>query len=313
MAKNAMRKVSNSVSKVVADTKNMSPINLAILVVSVAIVVVLVILLVKRSKREGFALMNLSDASWVTKGEDGVMGEDGEDGAQGPQGPPGDDYIPNQADKDALYNEFKGKLMGEMVSNKLIVNEGTDENPKYFPVGVIGMKTIIDGDKRRINHDNMNISQEHFKITYNKKAKNSYVKITYSICFTGHNCRGFTMRVFAEDGSEKTQIGATQGQNGPWHGDFQRIAPQTNNIIGIDNSNTTGEKTYFCMLDNEGRNDNNSKHTFINGVMHSEYNAGWKTHKWHTGLLKSSCTIEEIMPKPLENNETHNLNNFVNN
>ena len=44
--------------------------------------------------------------------------------------------------------------------------------------------------------------------------------------------------------------------------------------------------------------------------MHSEYDARWKTHKWHTGLLKSSYTIEEIMPKPLENNETHNLNNF---
>ena len=79
MAKNAMIKVSNSVSKVVADTKNMSPINLAILVVSVAIVVVLVVLLVKHSKREGFALMNLSDASWVTKGEDGAQGPPGTD------------------------------------------------------------------------------------------------------------------------------------------------------------------------------------------------------------------------------------------
>ena len=43
------------------------------------------------------------------------------------------------------------------------------------------MKTMIGGDKRRINLSNMNLSQEHFKITYNKKAKNSYVKITYSI------------------------------------------------------------------------------------------------------------------------------------
>jgi microcystin-dependent protein len=91
MAKNAMRKVSNSVSKVVADTKKMSPVNLAILLVSVAIVVVLVVLLVKRSKREGFALMNLSQASWVTKGEDGVDGVDGEDGVDGVDGVAGTD------------------------------------------------------------------------------------------------------------------------------------------------------------------------------------------------------------------------------
>lgn len=306
MAKNAMRKVSNSVSKVVANTKKMSPVNLAILLVSVAIVVVLVVLLVKRSKREGFELINLSQASWVTKGEDGVMGEDGA------QGPPGDDYIPNQEDKDALYAEFKGKIMGDMVQNKLLVKE----DDKYFPVGVIGMKTVIDDTKKRIDHNSLNGDVRHFQVKYNKKAKNSYIKITYSICYTGHNCWGFTLRVFSREGSTENQIGGTQGQNGPWQGDFQRIAPQAVNIIGIDNSNTTGEKNYFCKLDNEGRHNNNSAHTYINGLMFTtdKRGGGWIGHKWHKdNLLKSSCTIEEIMPKPLEDGETSNLGEFINN
>ena len=41
---------------------------------------------------------------------------------------------------------------------------------------------------------------------------------------------------------------------------------------------------------------------------------GWPNHKWHKdALLKSSCTIEEIMTKPLEDGETSNLGEFINN
>lgn len=318
MAKSTMNKVSKKVAKMDKST-------LAIILVSLALVIVVTVILVRKSKREGFALMDLSNASFVTQGEDGADGAQGAQGAdgangavgpEGPEGPAGDDYIPSQEDKNALYDEFKGKIMKEMVQKKLLVNDGTEENPTYFPVGVIGMKTVIDDTKKRIDHNSLNGDVRHFQVKYNKKAKNSYIKITYSICYTGHNCWGFTLRVFSREGSTENQIGGTQGQNGPWQGDFQRIAPQAVNIIGIDNSNTTGEKNYFCKLDNEGRHNNNSAHTYINGLMFTtdKRGGGWIGHKWHKdNLLKSSCTIEEIMTKPLEDGETSNLGEFINN
>ena len=74
MAKSTMNKVSKKVAKMDKST-------LAIILVSLALVIVVTVILVRKSKREGFALMDLSNASFVTQGEDGEAGE------AGPAGP----------------------------------------------------------------------------------------------------------------------------------------------------------------------------------------------------------------------------------
>lgn len=292
MAKNAMRKVSNSVSKVVANTKKMSPVNLAILLVSVAIVVVLVVLLVKRSKREGFELLELSQASWVTKGEDGVMGEDGA------QGPPGDDYIPNQEDKDALYAEFKGKIMGEMVQNKLIVNDGTDEDPKYFPVGVIELKTNLLGERIDLRKNNLEKTKV-LKFDYDKQSTKSIIKVSYTLNMSGYYFhRGATFRLFVkeQDQTKPKQISATACVAGVWHKDWDRRVPKSVDITGIDYTPEVGKRTYFLkvnLLSAGGP-------TIVFNRLNLDDQTGYLNED---NFLKSSVSVEEVVLADFNENE----------
>ena len=168
------------------------------------ILVIIVTLALRKYKREDFAVINLADASWVTRGEtgparpqgptgaqgpggspgakgdDGAQGLDGTRGPQGEQGPKGaqgDDYIPSQQDKDNMYNEFKNKIMKELEDKKIISREGT----KYFPNGVINMQHKLILDKKKITTSNMNNNLKYFNVKYNKQSLRSYVKVTYSV------------------------------------------------------------------------------------------------------------------------------------
>lgn len=325
MAKSTMNKVSKKVAKMDKST-------LAIILVSLALVIVVTVILVRKSKREGFALMDLSNASFVTQGADGAPGADGAQGVDGAPGADGDDYIPSDQDRNniysdfkekdlaensrlqtELYNSFKNKLMGEMVQNKLIVKE----DDKYFPVGVIGMKTSVDTERNIIDIGDLNGDVKHFKVKYNKKAKNSYVKITYTITLTGHNNEGNQFRVYSSK-DNFNQISATHSHAGVWEGSYQKIVPKSSVVIGIDRSNEIGERDYYCKIDcAEGAGYSNNRGRIVINAM--EWNTDhndqhWKTDKYEKqGYLSSSCTIEEIMTGPLDEGETSNLGDFVNN
>ena len=310
MAKNVMRKVSNSVFNAVADTKKMSSINVAILVVSVAIVVVLVILLVKRSKREGFALINLSEASWVSKGEDGAKGEDGPQGLKGPQGlqgPPGEAASPGDEEKDALYTEFEKKFMDEMVDNKLVVKEGED---KYFPVGTINMKA-----ENSTHQTDPNITrwertkQNMFYIRYNKQSSNSYVKITYVIPYTvDYHRYGIMFRMFVNDDSTdsgKKQISSSATNYGGWEENWEEIVVKDIKVTGIDDTDEVGERTYSIKIDS-GYTNNNIYNPALrgfktNGIVYAVPNYLFQKSNFNNSaeypnvFVSATCFLEEVV------------------
>ena len=307
MAKNVMRKVSNSVSKVVADTK-MSPINLAILLVSLAIVVVLVILLVKRRKREGFALLDLLDSNWVAKGEDGVKGEDGPSGPQGPQGlqgPPGEDTSYSDEEKEQLTKDFKIKIMEKMINDKLIVKEDNEGEEKYFPLGTINMKTHLDETKQSFTYNDVMVNKKQFfNIKYNKLSKNSFVKITYVIPFTGWRFhRGIMLRMFVKESDRDRTISASSMDAGAWESvNWEQVVIKDIKVIGIDATDEIGEREYFVEIyfPQNYRNFVKDNHLTINGI-HKYEHGSWPADHTPTGLLdsrnicKASCTIEEVV------------------
>ena len=287
MAKNAMRKVSNSVFNVVADTKKMSSINVAIFVVSVAIVVVIVILLFKRRKREGFALMSLSEASWNTKGEDGAKGEQGAQGPQGLQGPQGEK---DSSKKEELYSDFRKKLIDEMVDNKLIIKEGNEGEEKYFPVGTINLRNVMTNLKETIT---IGDSKKSFflKIKYNKLASKSYVKITYLFPMTGlHFRRGVSFKMYVNDNNNAKLISASSATSGAWNDGKDRYIADDAQVIGIDTTDEVGIREYgveisfpegpkYHLKDNK---------VVINGMY--TYNSS----NYNNADFVASCTIEEV-------------------
>ena len=304
MAKNTMNKVSKKVAKMDKST-------LAIILVSLALVIVVTVILVRKSKREGFALMDLSNASFVTQGEDGADGAQGVDGApgvDGANGADGNDYIPSDQDRNniysdfkekdlaensrlqtELYNSFKNKLMGEMVQNKLIVKEGTDENPKYFPVGVIGMKTIIFSEQLRYNKKQLKEGKA-YNVKYNKQSTNSYVKVNYTLNVTGQDLyKGCQLKIYAKGtgNNEGTLIRATGGGavgELDWHWD--EIAATALNVTGIDYTPQTEQRQYYLKIYLTNNN------LCVNNLFKPE----WQNFDINKlGHLRSSVTVEEIV------------------
>ena len=301
MAKSTMNKVSKKVAKMDKST-------LAIILVSLALVIVVTVILVRKSKREGFALMDLSNASFVTQGEDGAQGADGAQGVDGANGADGNDYIPSDQDRNniysdfkekdlaensrlqtELYNSFKNKLMGEMVQNKLLVKE----DDKYFPVGVIGMKTIIFSDRLnnpyRYNRKDLKEGRA-FAVKYNKQSTNSYVKVNYRLSVTGNNLhQGCTLKIYAKGtGNNKgTLISATGGAGvGEIDHSWDEKAPMSIDITGIDYTPQAEQRQYYLKI----RLTNND--ISINKVVHTDWQGSSINDM---GVLRSSVTVEEIV------------------
>ena len=59
-------------------SNKMDKTTIGIIVVSLALLVVVFTLALRKCKREGFAILDISNASWVTKGKDGAQGPRGE-------------------------------------------------------------------------------------------------------------------------------------------------------------------------------------------------------------------------------------------
>lgn len=295
MAKSTMNKVSKKVAKMDKST-------LAIILVSLALVIVVTVILVRKSKREGFALMDLSNASFVTQGEDGAQGADGAqgvdgaNGAVGPEGPSGDDYIPSQEDKNALYDEFKGKIMKEMVQNKLIVKEGTEENPKYLPVGVIGLKTNLLGERIELKKNDLKMTKL-LEFDYDKQSTRSIIKVSYTLNMTGYYFhRGATFRLFVKEQPKPKQISATACVAGVWSSESDRRVPKSVDITGIDYTPEVGKRTYFLKVDLLYARDPTIVFNRLNWADRTGYlNEG--------NFLKSSVSVEEVVLADFNENE----------
>ena len=101
MVKNTLGNKMNKLTK-------MDKTSAGILVVSLALIVVVLTLVLRKCKREGFALLKVADASWVTKGKDGEAGE------AGPAGPAG----PELTLKDEDVNSIVDKVVTELTNKK---------------------------------------------------------------------------------------------------------------------------------------------------------------------------------------------------
>ena len=104
--------------------KKFEGIDTAILLVSLSIIIVMIVLVVKKSSKEAFQVAPLAENSWSIKGLDGSPGEDG-----------------NNFNLEIVKTNTEKEVINDMIAKELIVNDGTNENPNYFPVGIINMKT----------------------------------------------------------------------------------------------------------------------------------------------------------------------------
>ena len=291
--------VKNTLGNKINKLTKMDKTSAGILVVSLALIVVVLTLVLRKCKREGFALLKVSDASWVTKGKDGEPGEAGEAGAAGAQGPAGnqgpagpagaqgEDYIPSQQDKDNMYNEFKDKIMRELADKKIISREGT----KYFPAGVINMQHRLVYDRKKITTSNMS-GLTYFHVKYNKQSLRSYVKITYTIPMTGvYFHRGAQFRVYVKEPtvSGDIRISSTVSTAGAYTGGWDRVVPKSITVTGIDAGPHAKQREYYITIGNYGNNNHN---IMINGVEHSSYQRHKYNGKYYMG---ASVLVEEIV------------------
>jgi len=261
--------------------KKFEGIDTTILLVSLSIIIVIIVLAVKNSNKEDFENKEISsNTELYSRGPAGAAGPDGE-----PK--------PNININD-VYSDGKTNIMEKLVEKDIIIKEEhTDTNRnkivKYFPLGTINMKTVIDTDKLTIT----DMDKNYFNVSYNKKAKSSYIKIKYTITLTGNNKVGNQFTIFSkkknEDGGDiEYQISAKHSMAGVnSEGAWYLSVPKSINILGIDTYTSDNlEKNYFVRI---GFGDGEPKIGF-NESNHAEYNI--------KGYLSSSCTIEEIvLPK----------------
>ena len=292
--------------------KKFEGIDAAILLVSLSIIIVMIVLFVKKSSKEAFQVATLAVNSWSIIGLDGSIGEDG-----------------NDFNLEIVKTNTEKEVINDMIAKELIVNDGTNENPNYFPVGIINMKTIIDQTQIKIEHTNINPEKIHFKLKYTKKAQKSYVKIKYSIPITGHMRLGVQFKLFSGKVDEynrvisKQQISATHStasifSNGAAGEGLHCMVPVSIDIIGIDISDEK-DRTYFVVIDNynnDARNEDNHGDLAVNDVLSYRASFGpiifvgnYRGKKYNVpGYLRASCTIEEIMAP---NKEKEAESNFI--
>ena len=261
--------------------KKFEGIDTTILLVSLCTIVVIILFAVKNSKKEDFENKEISSNTEIySRGPAGDAGPDGE--------PKPNININN------IYPILKKHIIDKFVNEGLIVNLGSNETPNYFPLGTINMKTVFDSNIRTISSLN-NKTVKYFNINYTKKVKDSYVKITYTISVSGHNCQGNQFRLFSSDNGIEKQISATHSLAGVWEGTWQKRVPKSINITGIDTSDKL-DRNYYIYIDNfqgPGGWDNNKGSITVNG-QHDKTNNKYNAE----GYFKSSCTIEEVvLPK----------------
>ena len=272
--------------------KKFEGIDTTILLVSLSIIIVIIVLAVKNSKIEDFENEEISNNTELySRGPAGDAGPDGE--------PKPNKNINN------IYPILKKHVIDKLVEKNIIVNFGSNEEPNYFPLGTINMKTVFDSNILGISSLN-NKTQKYFNINYTKKVKDSYVKIKYTISVSGHNNQGNQFRLFSSDNGIEKQISATHSMAGVWDGEWQKRVPKSINITGIDTSDKL-DRNYYIYIDNfqgPGGWNNNKGEITVNGQRNktiSKYNA--------EGYFKSSCTIEEVvLPKDTDTT----LSKFVN-
>jgi hypothetical protein len=281
--------------------KKFEGIDAAILLVSLSIIIVMIVLFVKKSSKEAFQVSTLTENWWSIKGLDGSPGEAG-----------------NDFNLENVKTNTENEVINDMIAKELIVNDGTEAEPNYFPVGIINMKTIIDQTQIKIEHKNIKPEKIHFKLKYTKKAHKSYVKIKYSIPITGHMRLGVQFKLFSGKVDEynrvisKQQISATHStasifSNGASGEGLHCMVPVSIDIIGIDISDEK-DRIYFVVIDNynndnEARQEDNHGDVAVNDVLSYSFmllgrtrTLGYRGGKYNVpGYLRASCTIEEIM------------------
>ena len=278
--------------------KKFEGIDTTILLVSLSIIIVIIVLAVKNSKIEDFENEEISNNT--------ELYSRGPAGAAGPDGEPKPNININE-----VYSGFKEHIMNKLVEKNIIVNDGSVDNPNYFPVGIINMKKIIDTGKKKIPHNEIK-DNKYFIVNYEKKAKNSFVKISYTITLTGRNYKGNQFTIFKgkldDSGNiiNSTQISVKTAMAGVYNGTWDQIIPKSITITGIDTDKSKEKTKYFVRIEKYA-DDNNEGHgdIKINGVLHKDY----QLKKYNNaGYLSSSCRIEEIM-LPEGTNTT--LSNFI--
>ena len=271
--------------------KKFEGIDTTILLVSLSIIIVMIVLFVKKSSKEAFQVSTLAVNSWSIIGLDGSIGEEG--------GIKDTTEINKQATiKIIEYMKDMGLIIEEI---KAVLNEETgtyDTLTKYFPVGTINMKTVIDTDKLFIREDD--VQSKYFNVSYNKKAKNSYVKITYTITLSGYNKNSNQFEVYSSDNNKP--LSAKHSVGGVRNDYWRKGIPKSIEVIGIDTSDNI-ERKYFIKSYNLGS-------LKINGVNSTENNRVFNLYRAE-GYLSSSCTIEEIMVP--NKKKTNAESNFIEN
>ena len=304
MPKNVVKKITNTVSKT---SKKVNLTYLLAAVIFIGLIITLLVLVMRN--KEGFKKFVAFDSMWVSKGEKGADGAKGEDAKIeksfiDENGNPVTEVLNN----DQISTELKNMFMDDMVKDGIIVKEeGTDTNGdkiiKFFSPGIINTEFNISNKEKQIDpvkNDNWFIRNrtfpnKYFPIDYNKKSNNSYVKITYTITLTGHNCQGVQFRIYSaekingENITNERQISETHSMAGTWGEDIQRQAPKSITFTGIDTRNDTN--FYFVKIRNwtgPGDYRNNYDSIYINKLGIGSYNVD----------LNSSFSIEEIvLPK----------------
>jgi hypothetical protein len=273
--------------------KKFEGIDTTILLVSLCTVVVIIVLAVKHSKKEDFQISQLAENWWSIKGLDGSPGEEG--------GIKDTTEINKQATNKIIeYMKDMGLIIEEI---NAVLNEETgtyDTLTKYFPVGTINMKTVIDTDELFINKNEVQSNNKYFNVSYNKKAKNSYVKITYTITLTGNNDKSNQFEVYSSDNNKP--LSAKHSVGGVSNSYWKLAVPKSIEVIGIDTSDNI-ERKYFIKSYNLGS-------LKINGVNSNEDTRVHNIYR-DAGYLSSSCTIEEIMVPNKKN--TKEESNFIDN
>jgi hypothetical protein len=305
MAKNVVKKITNTVSKT---SKKVNLTYLLAAVIFIGLIIALLVIVMRN--KEGFKKFVAFDSMWVSKGEKGADGAKGEDAKFKKSFiDENGNFVTEVLNNDQISTEFKNMLMDDMVEDGIIVKEeGTDTNGdkiiKFFSPGIINTEFNISNKEKQINPidqgnwligRNRIFPDKYFPIDYNKKSNKSYVKITYTITLTGHNCQGVQFRIYSaekingENITNERQISETHSMAGTWGEYIQRQAPKSITFTGIDTRNDTN--FYFVKIRNwTGPGDwkNNYGSIYINKVGIGNYSVD----------LNSSFSIEEIvLPK----------------
>ena len=184
MAKNVVKKITNTVSKT---SKKVNLTYLLAAVIFIGLIIALLVIVMRN--KEGFKKFVAFDSMWVSKGEKGADGAKGEDAKFKKSFiDENGNFVTEVLNNDQISTEFKNMLMDDMVEDGIIVKEeGTDTNGdkiiKFFSPGIINTEFNISNKEKQINPidqgnwligRNRIFPDKYFPIDYNKKSNKKF-------------------------------------------------------------------------------------------------------------------------------------------